>query len=279
VLQCSGEDAAGHCISVGRVIAPRFFVWTKGSLAETPDEPAHDDVRVADSWLVADGRVRALQVHRTRFLGGVASRTRLDPGSAERFWDAAVAELPRTGEWFPRVDALQHGDSSTLALRVRPAPPLGASVRVASLDGGDPRTVASVKGPDLDRLGALKRDAARADIDEPVIVSESGHVVDGVTSALLWWRGDRLFAPSTSLARVDSVTAKSIRLLASATGTDTGEEFATPADLAGCEVWAVNALHGIRVVTSWRNGPRLGRNPRRAAAWQRRLDALARPLP
>jgi branched-subunit amino acid aminotransferase/4-amino-4-deoxychorismate lyase len=261
------------------VIAPRFFVWTQGSLVETPDEPPHDDVRVADSWLVADGGVRALQLHRTRFLSGVAQRTPVDPGSAEQFWDAAVAELPRMGDWFPRVDALQHGEDTRLVLRLRPAPALGASVRVATLDGGDPRTVASVKGPDLDRLGALKRDAARTDIDEPVIVSASGHIVDGATSALLWWRGDRLFAPSASLTRVDSVTAKSIRLLASATGTESGEEFATPANLAGCEVWAVNALHGIRVVTSWRNGPRLGRNPRRAAAWQRRLDALVRPLP
>jgi branched-subunit amino acid aminotransferase/4-amino-4-deoxychorismate lyase len=261
------------------VIAPRFFVWTQGSLVETQDEPAHDALRVADSWLVADGGVRALQLHRTRFLTGVASQTRIDPGTVEQFWDAAVAELPRTGDWFPRVDALQHGERTTLALRVRAAPTPGASVRVASLDGGDPRTVASVKGPDLDRLGALKSDAARGDIDEPVIVSASGHIVDAATSALLWWRGDRLFAPSASLTRVDSVTAKSIRLLASATGTETGEEFATPADLAGCEVWAVNALHGIRVVTSWRDGPRLGRNPRRAAAWQRRLDALVRPLP
>jgi branched-subunit amino acid aminotransferase/4-amino-4-deoxychorismate lyase len=261
------------------VTTPRLFVWTQGSLAETPDAPAHDEVRVADSWLVADGGVRALQLHRGRFLSGIASRTPVEADSAERFWDAAVAELPRTGEWFPRVDALQHGDRTSLVLRIRPAPALGASVRVASLESGDPRTVASVKGPDIERLGALKSDAARDDVDEPVIVSASGHIVDGATTALLWWRGDRLFAPSASLARVDSVTAKSIRLLASATGTASGEEFATPADLGGCEVWAVNALHGIRVVTSWRDGPRLGRNPRRAAAWQRRLDALVRPLP
>lgn len=236
-------------------------------------------MRVADSWLVADGGVRALQLHRDRFLGAVASQTAVDAGSAAAFWDAAVAELPRTGEWFPRVDALQIGDDTTLVVRIRPAPPLGASVRVASLDEGDPRTDAAVKGPDIERLGVLKSDAAHNDIDEPVIVSVSGHIVDGATSAVLWWRGDRLLAPSASLRRVDSVTAKSLRLLASATGTASGEEFATPADLAGCEVWVVNALHGIRVVTSWKDGPRLGRNPRRAAVWQRRLDALVRPLP
>jgi len=260
------------------VIAPRFFVWTAGELAETPDAPAHDGILVADSWLVAEGGVRALQLHRDRFLRSVASQTTIDSTTAESFWQAAVDTLPLTGEWFPRVEALQTGGESTLCLRLRPAPPLGASVRVASLVDGDPRTVATVKGPDLERLGALKSTAAQNDVDEPIIVSAAGHIVDGATSAVLWWRGDRLFAPSASLARVDSVTAKSIRLLASATGTDTGEEFATPADLAGCEVWVVNALHGIRVVTSWRGGSALGRTKGRAATWQRRLDALVRPL-
>jgi hypothetical protein len=56
-------------------------------------------------------------------------------------------------------------------------------------------------------------------------------------------------------------------------------EAEVPSDLADCEVWVVNALHGIRVVTSWSDGPALARNPRRAALWQRRLDALVRPLP
>lgn len=261
------------------MIAPRFFVWTGRELAETPDVPAHDGVFVADSWLVADGGVRALQLHRDRFLRGVASQTSIDSLAAEGFWQAAVDALPHTGEWFPRVEALRTDAGPTLAFRLRPAPPLGASVRVASLDEGDPRTVATVKGPDLDRLGALKSEAAQNDVDEPIIVSAAGHIVDGATSAVLWWRGERLFAPSASLSRVDSVTAKSIRLLATATGITTGEEFAAPADLSGCEVWAVNALHGIRVVTSWRNGPTLGRTAGRAAAWQRRLDALVRPLP
>ncbi|WP_374947726.1 aminotransferase class IV [Agreia sp.] len=261
------------------MIAPRFFTWTGRTLVETPDVPPHDGVRVADSWRVADGGVRALRLHRDRFLGAVASQTAIDRDSAEQFWQAAVAELPRTGDWFPRVDALQTGDDTILMLRVRSAPALGAAVRVASLDGGDPRTVPAIKGPDLERLGTLKGDAAQNDVDEPVIVSAAGHVVDGATSAVLWWRGDRLLAPSASLRRVDSVTAKSLRLVAAATGTESGEEFATPADLAGCEVWVVNALHGVRLVTSWRNGPRLGRTPGRAAAWQRRLDALVRPLP
>jgi branched-subunit amino acid aminotransferase/4-amino-4-deoxychorismate lyase len=261
------------------VITPRLFVWSGEKLVETDEEPAHDELLVADSWLVADGGVRALRLHHDRFLRGVAARTDVDPASVEAFWDAMVSQLPRTGDWFPRVDAARRGDVTVLALRLRPAPPPGASVRVASLDQGDPRTVASIKGPDIARLGELKSDAARDDIDEPIIVSAAGHVVDGATSAVLWWRGDRLFAPSASLHRVDSVTAKSIRLLAAATATESGEEFATVADLAGCEVWVVNSLHGIRVVTSWRGGPRLGRNPRRAALWQRRLDALVRPLP
>jgi branched-subunit amino acid aminotransferase/4-amino-4-deoxychorismate lyase len=209
----------------------------------------------------------------------VAAETSIDADEANTFWHTAVAELPRTGDWFPRFDAIRTAAGDRLVLRIRSAPPLGASVRVASVAGPDPRTRPAVKGPDLDRLLAIRAEAAADGVDEPVILSPAGHIVDGVTSAVLWWRGDRLLAPSASLSRVDSVTAKSVRLIASATGTTTGEEFASPSDLAGCEVWVVNALHGIRVVTSWSGAPALARNPRRAALWQRRLDALVRALP
>lgn len=266
------------------MITPRLLVWTDGALGEASDgEATSGDVQagelvVADSWLLADGAARGLELHRARFLDGVASATSIDADDASAFWHAAVAELPRTGDWFPRFDAINGVEDDRLMLRIRTAPPLGASVRVASLAGPDPRTQPAVKGPDLERLLAIRSEAAADGVDEPVILSSAGHIVDGVTSAVLWWRGDRLLAPSASLPRVDSVTAKSLRLIAAATGTATGEEFASPSDLAGCEVWVVNALHGIRVVTSWSGGPTLARNPRRAALWQRRLDALVRPL-
>ncbi|RFA15634.1 hypothetical protein B7R22_05960 [Subtercola boreus] len=161
---------------------------------------------------------------------------------------------------------------------MRLAPPLAASAVLRTHDGPEPRSIPSRKGPDLDALTAL-RDAARADgIDDLVLLGPDGEIIDGTTTALLWWRGDTLYAPPADLVRVDSVTAKSVRVLAAALGVTVSEERATPADLAGTEVWAVNALHGIRVVTAWHGGPSVAASPGRAALWQRRLGALARPL-
>jgi branched-subunit amino acid aminotransferase/4-amino-4-deoxychorismate lyase len=261
--------------------APAPFAWWSGSSLEVADGPAPGSrLAVADSWLVDDGRVRALELHRERFVAAVLRQTGWPAEEPGRFWDAVVASLPRSGQWFPRVDAIEADAEFRLALRLRPAPALGSTIVVSSFGGvDDPRTVPSVKGPDLERLLQLRAQQTENGVGEVVILSPGGSVVDGTTSAILWWRGDRLFAPSSSFARVDSVTAKSIRLLASATGVSVGEERSTPADLAGCEVWAVNALHGIRLVTDWHGGPELDTDPRRSQLWRRRLDALAVSLP
>jgi hypothetical protein len=53
----------------------------------------------------------------------------------------------------------------------------------------------------------------------------------------------------------------------------------TPAELDGTELWALSALHGIRIVTSWVDGPQLAEQPGRLATWRTRLDALRKPLP
>lgn len=105
--------------------------------------------------------------------------------------------------------------------------------------------------------------------------------MDATTSALLWWRGDILCGPPSGqpgFARVDSVTARSVLALAVALGHDTHEEAVTPAELDGCEVWAVNALHGIRIVTGWLDGPSTAELPGRLETWRARLHALRRPI-
>jgi hypothetical protein len=44
-------------------------------------------------------------------------------------------------------------------------------------------------------------------------------------------------------------------------------------------VWALNALHGIRIVTGWVDGPATAELPGRLDVWRARLDALRKPLP
>ena len=262
--------------------APATFVWSRGALVERELQP-HTELLVADSWLVeGSGTVRALDAHRERFLDSVgrAAGDAATIAAATSFWGAAIGRLKAfpQARLFPRVELarLEQGGLE-LRLRVRLAPRPRTSSVVVSLAGDDPRRVPRIKGPDLEHLIALRGEAQEDGADEIVLLHD-GLVVDGSSSALLWWRGETLVAPSGDLARVASVTARSIRLIATATGTRVVEERARPADLEGCELWAVNALHGISVVEQWIDGPALAVRPTRAATWRKRLAALSRPL-
>ncbi|MDQ1606009.1 MAG: hypothetical protein QOJ18_376, partial [Microbacteriaceae bacterium] len=44
-------------------------------------------------------------------------------------------------------------------------------------------------------------------------------------------------------------------------------------------IWAVNALHGIRIVTAWVDGPQTAEEPGRLTKWRTLLDRLRKPLP
>jgi branched-subunit amino acid aminotransferase/4-amino-4-deoxychorismate lyase len=258
--------------------------WNPGEARLDAVEPADavpdafGEVRVADSWLVSDGNVLGLSLHRDRFLRSAG----LQGHSADLspFWDAAVAALPRSGDWFPRVDLRAGtGGAPELLLHLRAAPARSASVVVASHEGADPRRTPAIKGPDLERLGELRAAAAQRGAGEVVITAEDGSVIEGCYSAMLWWRGDALCTPGAELSRVDSVTARSVLTLAAALGVDVLHERRTPAELDGLEVWAVNAAQAIRIVREWQDGPALAAEPGRLALWRTRLQALRRPLP
>ena len=223
---------------------------------------------VADSWRVVDGKVRAIGLHRDRFLDTAGP-------DAESFWDASIDAIPRTGDWFPRVE--QHS-TGRLVFRLRSTPETSRSAVLATWGGKDPRTAPAIKGPDLESLLRIRTSVQSQGATEAVITSEDGYVIDGAYSALLWWRGEILCGPPSEFERVNSVTSRSVLTLATALGLDTHEEAVTPTELDGTELWVLSALHGIRIATGWVDGPQLAEKPGRLAAWQGRLDALRRAL-
>lgn len=230
-------------------------------------EPGSAPITAADSWLVSDGMARALPAHRARF-------ERATGLVLDRFWPAMLERIPAEGQWFPRVEL----SGSLLNLRLRPAPELHRTIVLATWAGDDPRRVPETKGPDFERLAAVRTAVQPRGAGEAVLLSADGFVVDGTTTALMWWRGDVLCVPALDLARVPSVTAATVRTLAAARGLDVVEERVTPDELDGCEIWAVNALHGIRIVTDWVDGPDPAELPGRLTQWRRMLDALVRPI-
>jgi branched-subunit amino acid aminotransferase/4-amino-4-deoxychorismate lyase len=83
---------------------------------------------------------------------------------------------------------------------------------------------------------------------------------------------------------LDSVTRALVLDLARDAGVAVGRDTPSVARLRDSETWLVSALHGIRLVTGWLLQPGAAPEPApavagRAAQWQARLQALARPLP
>lgn len=252
-----------------------IYRWHEGTLLPLEYcDMTETSIVAADSWLVVDGRVLALDVHRRRFLQAAGLSPAIDS-----FWDAAIATIPRDGAWFPRVELQRRGDGTSLVFRLRQAPERTRSVRLATHTGPDPRSSPRVKGPDTDALLRVRTQAQQRGADEAVILSPEGFVVEGAYSSLLWWRGDVLCAPSPELERVESVTARSVIALATALDIDVLSESVAAAELDGLEIWALSALHGPRIVTAWVDGPAPAEEPGRLRLWRTRLDRLRRPLP
>jgi len=253
--------------------AATTFLWRDGRLEARDDcdvVPAR--IRAADSWLVSEGSVLALDLHRTRFQAAADAET-------DAFWRAAIEVVPRTGDWFPRVEFREQLGSPQLLFRLREAPERQRSALLATHRGDDPRTEPRIKGPDLEAMLRLRTEAQDRGADEAVILSEEGFVAEGSTSAFAWWRGDALGVPAPELDRIDSVTLRSVLALATALGVEILPEWRRPDEFDGLELWALNARHGIRIVTGWVDGPSLAAEPGRLDTWRARLDALRRPLP
>jgi len=255
------------------------FRWNDGALRQREDcDVLPASIEAADSWLVSDGAARALDLHRSRFFEALG-RTSHRIADLDAFWDAAIAAIPRSGDWFPRVEVrLQSGRPEAL-VRIRPAPALARSIVLATHTGRDPRTAPRTKGPDLEAMVRLRTSVQQLGAGDAVVLTPEGWIADGSTTCLAWWRGDALAIPHGEIARIDSVTLRSLQAVATAMGIDILHENARPEDVEGCEVWALNALHGIRIVTRWHDGPAVAEEPGRVESWRRRLDVLRKPLP
>ena len=233
-------------------------------------------VLVADSWAVRDGRVVGLEYHLERFRRGC--RLQGVEADIDRFLESVIARIPRQGAWFPRIEAVRYGDGALLRYLERPAPTRETEVIVATA-AHDPRTRPDIKGPDLAALAALRTEAQGLGAGEAIICDSRGAIIEGAYSALWWWKNDRIFRPISALPRTDSVTDRVLRDHARLIGATITEVEASAQELAGCELWVLSALHGIRQVTEWVNGPELRTETGRAQYWRTCYNATLEALP
>src|SRR4051812_14653557 len=144
----------------------------------------------ADSWLVVDGRVRAVERHWTRFSAACGDHG-VAPEALATFRARVERAVPARGRWFPRIELREDGE---LAVLVRPAPPREPTVVAWIADVPDPRRFPRRKGPDLDRLAALRQRAAAQGAGEAVLADARGRLLEGAFTSLLWWEGETLWA-------------------------------------------------------------------------------------
>jgi branched-subunit amino acid aminotransferase/4-amino-4-deoxychorismate lyase len=242
-------------------------------------QPGQESVVVADSWRVVEGEAVGLDRHLERFRRSVATVAPNEVGRVDDFITAALALIPDTGEWFPRLEcvATPHGHLFRFYHR---AAPKRLTTAILATAPHDPRTKPLVKGPDLDALMALRKEVAPTGATEAVILTPDGFIAEGAYSSLIVWPPGRadMWVVDADIPRIPSVTEELVADLARSEGITVVEKKMRPEDLTGHVVWVVSALHGIREATSWVGGPVLSRDVEMTRAWNERLRALQCPV-
>ncbi len=243
-----------------------------GALAAAePDlAAAGGPVVVADSWLVDDGKVRRLDLHRDRFTQS-ALELGAEAAQLQQAWDQLPALLPADGRWFPRIKMLGSG---ALTLTLRPAPAAQGSVVAWLIPTPDRRRLPRRKGPELQMLGELRDEAAAHGAGEALLADADGLLLEGAYSSLLWWEGERLCAVPDEAPVLPGITRRLLLDLAEQNAVSVDYKRPSLASLAGKETWLVSALHGIRAVSAWADGGPTAGAPSRAPDWQQRLTQL-----
>jgi branched-subunit amino acid aminotransferase/4-amino-4-deoxychorismate lyase len=251
-----------------------FYQFRDGEFHHV-DDTLSETLTVADSFLVENGRVREIGRHFKRFSGSIGDQA--PSAELDNFFNAVVEQLPRSGAWFPRLEfRADLPTNQQLVLRIREAPERTESVTLWSSDEPDPRKAPQIKGPDLSACQRLRRAANLRGADEAVILDPDGCISDGALSSIMWWRDGVLCAPDGQTQWLPSITRELAFELAKAAGYETCETKAKPADLAGCEIWSLSSLQGIRHVTSW-DGLEIGM-PAHASSFRKRLALLGSEL-
>ena len=144
-------------------------------------------------------------------------------------------------------------------------------------DPGDLRAYPRRKGPGPAAAARAARAGRRRGRGRARLCDADGRLLEGALHSLLWWEDDTLCTTP------DERTLPSITRWAAARARRRSWRGGAPAlplpeELADCEAWLANAVHGICPIVAWEpDGPRAG-SPDRAFEWRALLDETARHL-
>lgn len=225
----------------------QFFRFEDGALIPIPNPEAEIPFVAVDSWLVEDSYSRSIDRHFERFAGWLADQVEAE--ELAQFFAAVRQAIPKTGRWFPRIEA--HPTTPRLHLRLREAPSQLREAKLWTYAEPDPRLHPMIKGPDLQLCMQLRRRAQLNGADEAVLLDPEGYLCEGALSSVVWWREETLCAPNELTPWLPSITRDEVFSIAESMGYKTKTERVKPADLVGCEIWMLSSLQGIRPVTEW----------------------------
>lgn len=220
------------------------------------------ELLVADSFRVREhagqAEVRAYGLHCKRFTQNVLNSVQdlhlPDNRLAQQRLSTFISQLPKRiasyGAGFPRIEFRMAGSELLFNLRHRPLPQLTNELQMRTCVPSK-QVRPATKGPNIEYYRSLN---AQLGV-EALFCSPTGSVVEGATTTLLWWNGETLHHVSshaedgTKLARVQSITESLVLDIADQLHFKTSAQDIPASELASSEVWAVNALHGIRRVS------------------------------
>lgn len=261
----------------------------------TPSDHNQEQLIVADSFRVQDhdgvAAARGFSRHLDRFRASVAEALRLaEVATDERsycsealepFLAGAPALISAYGNGFPRLELwLNDAGETRFDLALRPLPQLATTIdmRSASVIATPD---AHVKGPNIPSYARLNAAFGAEALLTSVDSSGSTHAVrEGATTSLVFWRDETPESGHVIAAadRVASVTEAALSRFAESQHRPLLPATVTVEQLRRCEVWAVNALHGIRPVAHIDGEPLPAFDPARLAVFQDALEATWEPV-
>lgn len=233
---------------------------------------------IADSWLVSEGRVRALQLHRERFFSSCQKMARIEQNILDDFWNQSMGTLAKTGSWFPRIELAGNLHQPVFQFRIRKAPPTHPNIKLIDYQSRDFRKMPRHKGPDLAKLISARKNIVEQGADEAILTTPKGFLLEGLTTSILWWEGSTLCTTPASWRVLPGVTGQLIRTIAEKNDIPVASRSRKLKELNGCEVWAVNALHGIRRAVNWEHAPFTTTRRVDLEKWRQELDLFMENL-
>ncbi len=227
---------------------------------------------VADSWLTENGYTRALHLHRERFASSCNQLAGIRENDIIPFWEKAIATIPETGQWFPRIELAGSSRKPVFQFRIRKAPPLHLTIRLIACRIPDFRKKPRHKGPDLDKAVMIRKNILETGAEEGILTTPEGFILEGLTTSILWWEDGTLCTVPPSYRILPGITSRLVQTIAIRGNIPVACRRKKLQDLNHHEVWAVNALHGIRRAIDWEHSPFTTSVQTDIDSWRKALD-------